>query len=157
MSLFGSDQWNAEVYDSLSVASKVSGMVRDRAQVFRLAYQLYTLNTKLRDIFEKVHSAIENPKPGEPASPEQFQKLIFVIRELSTTLYNTYERAKLARLTNYSLIAGSLSRLHTFSEDLSELADWLEMIQDPNSFEPVFERAKKEIERGEVYDLSQVK
>jgi len=157
---FGSDSWNAEVYGSLSVASRISSMVKTKTQIIQLAYLLHSLNGRLKSLFNDIQEKIDNPSnfepPAEPATPEQFKKAIDTLRELSTTLFNIYERSKRARLTNNSLIAGSLSRLHTYSEDLCELADWLEMIQKPEAIEAIFDRAKQETERGEVFDLSRV-
>ena len=102
---------------------------------------------------------MEKPTPleqnQEPTS-EQVQQAILAIRKLSTSLSTTYDRAKRMRLTNNSLLAGSLSRLYTYSEDLFELADWLETLLDPTSSENAFKRAADEKEQGQVFSLSQV-
>ena len=160
LSTFGSDLWNAEVYGSLSVASRVASMVKTKTQILHLAYSLHNLNKSLKNIFDTLHEAIEHPRnvepPAEPATPDQMIRAIAIIRELSTSLDNSYQRAKRARLTNNSLIAGALSRLHTYSEDLVELGDWLEMLLKPEEVNAIFDRANQEIERGEVFDLSRV-
>ena len=154
---FGSDHWNAEIYGSLSVASTIASLVKNRTQTVRLAYFLHKLNTRLKSFFNDLHEAIEHPPATtEPVTPEAFQKAITTVKELSIQLCSIYEGSKRARLTNNSFLAGSLSRLHTYSEDLSELAEWLEMLRSPESIEAVFDRAKKEQEQGDVFDLSQV-
>jgi len=160
LNLLGTDQWNADVHGSLSVAAKVSLAVKGGAQKFQLAFLLHSLNGGLKSFFNEIYEAMENAeKTAEaPAPPkaEQVQQSIVSLRELSTTLSNSYDRAKRIRLTNSSLLAGSLSRLYTYSEDLSELADWLEMLLDPNSYEGAFKRAADEKEQGQVFSLSQV-
>jgi len=159
LSILGSDRWNADVYGSLSVASKVSSVIKGRAQTFHLAFLLHGLNGRLKSFFNDFYETMEKPTPleqnQEPTS-EQVQQAILAIRKLSTSLSTTYDRAKRMRLTNNSLLAGSLSRLYTYSEDLFELADWLETLLDPTSSENAFKRAADEKEQGQVFSLSQV-
>ena len=160
LNMLGSDQWNAGVYGSLSVASKVSSIVRGKVQVLQLGYHLHTLNGRLKTFFNEVQETIENPAsaktPEQPPTPEQVNQSIESLRELSIKINGVYERSKRMRLTNYSMLAGGLSRLHTYAEDLYELADWLEMLRDPESYEAAFRRAANEREQGQVFSLSEV-
>jgi hypothetical protein len=160
LNLLGTDQWNADVHGSLSVASKVSLVIKGGAHKFQLAFLLYSLNGRLKSFFSEIYDAMDNAEKtaqaAEPPKVEQVQQSVFSLRELSTSLSNTYDRAKRIRLTNNSLLAGSLSRLYTYSEDLSELADWLEMLLDPNTYESAFKRAADEKEQGQVFSLSQI-
>lgn len=156
---FGRNQWNARVYGSLSIASRIASLVKDRRQAVRLAFLLRKLNNSLASFFEEIYLRIEGKippqSPAEPLTAERAQNALHSLRELSTSLFETYEGAKSKRLTNNSLLAGPFSRLRTYSEDISELADWLEMSLDLKPVEEIFERARLEAEQGDVFNIKQ--
>lgn len=157
---FGTDQWNAEVYGSLSIASEIASMVKNRSKNILLAYKLHALNRHLARFFEQVHDQMEGkrtlPAGKEPPTEEEYQKAVKSLQDLSRSMYVTYETCKRLRLTNNSLLAGSIARLRTYSEELSELAEWLETGGQKDVFADVFMRSEQEKERGDIYDLSQV-
>jgi glycyl-tRNA synthetase beta subunit len=159
LSILGTDRWNTDVYGSLTAASEVSSALKNGALRIRLAYLLQVLNRRLKHFFEELYNAVDHPNPVAPEqtpSVEDIQQAISALRQLSTSLSNTYDRAKRVRLTNNSLLGGALGRLHIYSEDLSEVAEWLEMLLEPNSYENAFKRAADEKEQGQVFNLSQV-
>jgi len=153
----GKDQWNASVYGSLSVASRIASAVRDRSRAFQVALLLRKQNKQLAEFLEGVHLRIEGKIPvepsAEPLSHEKAENALRSLRELSAQLFGIYQEAKAKRLTNHSLLAGGLSRIRIYSEDIAELADWLEGALDPKAVEDVFERARKETEEGNIFDI----
>lgn len=155
----GTGRWNARVYGSLSIASRIASMVRDRRAAVRLAILLGRLNHHLASFFEDIYQRIEGKIPTDPAAKTptsaEVQNALRSLRELSTSLFETYQAAKSKRLTNNSLLAGSFSRLRTYSEDISELGDWLEMSLDLKAVEEIFERSGREAEQGDVFDIKQ--
>jgi hypothetical protein len=159
LSILGTDRWNTDVYGSLTAASQVSSALKNGALSVRLAYLLHVLNRRLKHFFEELYNTVDHPNPVEleqtpPAA--DIEQAISAIRQLSTSLHSTYDRAKRLRLTNNSLLGGALGRLHVYSEDLSEVAEWLEMLREPSSYEDAFKRAAGEKEQGQVFNLSQV-
>lgn len=159
LNFLGTDRWNTELYGSLSVTSQVSSALKGGAQKIRLAYLLHILNGRLVKFFDELYEAIDHPTPisqEQHPSKEQIQEAITTLRQLSARLNEAYEGAKRFRLTNNSFLAGSVSRLHTYADDLSELAEWLEMLIEPQSHEDAFKRAANEKEQGQVFSLSQV-
>lgn len=158
LSILGNDRWNTDVYASLSAASQVSSALKVGALRLKLFYSLHVLNSRLQNFFDELYKATENPNPtsGRTATLEQAQEAAATLRRLSAQLDDSYDRAKRCRLTNSSFWAGSLSRLHTYAEDLTELSEWIEMLIEPRSYEDAFKRAAEEKEQGRVYSLSQV-
>jgi len=61
-----------------------------------------------------------------------------------------------AKLLNYSLIAGSLSEFRRYSERILDLADWFEAVQLSDFQNEIFDRADRERQQGNIFDLSQV-
>jgi hypothetical protein len=158
LGILGSDRWNTDVYGSLTAASQVSSALKVGALKVTLAYSLHVLNGRLKNFFDGLYKAMDNPNPTSAQTPtaEQVQEAAATLRRLSAQLDGAYDRAKRCRLTNSSFWAGSLSRLHTYAEDLTELSDWLEMLNEPQSHEDIFKRAADEKEQGHVFSLSQV-
>ena len=160
LAVFGSDKWNAQVYDSLSFASRIAYVVKDRAQILNLAINLRRMVGKLEANLETLNLVIEgkvSPQSSEPTPPQQIQEAIDTLQKLSRVLSSIYEAAKRKRLTNNSLIAGPLSRLNKLSDDLSGIAEWAEMaFLHQQAVEDIFNRSRNEKEQGDIYDLSQV-
>jgi hypothetical protein len=158
LGILGSDRWNTDVYGSLSAASQVSSALKVGALRIRLAYTLHVLNGRLKSFFDEIYKAMDNPSPTSSQTPtvEKVHEAAAMLRRLSAQLDDSYDRAKRCRLTNSSFWAGSLSRLRTYAEDLTELSDWLEMLIEPQSYEDAFKRAANEKEQGQVFSLSQV-
>jgi hypothetical protein len=72
------------------------------------------------------------------------------------TLDYVYDALKRVGLTNNSLTAGSLASIHRRSEAIANLADWFDVVSEPQEIEGIFQRAKQEKESGELIDLAQV-
>ncbi len=148
------------MYESLSVASRLSSMVKDRTQIFYLAYHIRRMNHKLSGIFEELYLVLEGKKPApppEPMSPERIQTAINSFRQLYSIMSGITAEAKRKRLFNNSLLAGQLLRLTALSDEVLELSDWIEMaVQERDQVDRLFVRAKAEKDRGEIYDISQV-
>jgi len=66
------------------------------------------------------------------------------------------EMMRRAGLANNSLTAGSLLKFQGYSEPLKDLVDWLDALAKREQLDAIFERAKRERERGEVVDLAQI-
>jgi hypothetical protein len=158
----GSYQWNADVYGSLSVASRLAAIIKERSAFIKLSYDLRRLNSKINGFLDQFHGIMEGRIPpsqnavSEPLTPERHENAIRLMRQLSAVLADVYLSAKRKRYTNNSLVAGPLSTLHQNAETISEMADWLVMALHPEGFEQVFDRANQERERGEVFDIGQV-
>ena len=55
----GTDQWDADVYTVLSMASRLAALVKSRAQTFQLAYNLVILNRSLGKFFQEVRDRLD--------------------------------------------------------------------------------------------------
>jgi hypothetical protein len=157
----GSDHWDAEVYGVLSMASRLAAMVKTRGQTLRLAYSFWRLNSSLASFFSEVRESMESnksfqPEGSAPVTPERIENAIRGLRELHIKIENMYESARRARLTNNSLIAMPLRSVHTYNDDILELAELLEAFQNPEGVNAVFERSAQERANGEVFDLAEV-
>ncbi len=80
---FGSDNWNAELYESLSLAARLSmavKTVKTHSHNLRLSYLLWKVNGSASRFFQEVEDIISGkkavPGPEEPVTPENIQKAI---------------------------------------------------------------------------------
>ena len=156
LSNFGSDQWDAELYAVLSLAARLSTLVKNRAQTFRLAYQLWRLNSALAGIFEELRDKMEGKIPDTSGLPtaEQIEDGIRTLRKAHVSLETLYEAARRSRLTNNSLVAMPLRSVHSYSDEILDLAEVVEIYQAGGA-EAIFDRSSRERAQGEIYDLAQ--
>jgi hypothetical protein len=153
----GSDQWDAEVYAVLSMASRLAALVKSRAQTVRLGYKFWQLNSLLGSFFQEVRNSMEGHAPKDDSiTPERIEQSIRSLRQMHSKIEALYEAARRARLTNNSLLAMPLRSVHTYSDDILELAELLEAYQNSEGVEAVFDRSAQERARGEVYDIAEV-
>ncbi len=162
LATISSDHWNADVYGSLSVAFQIAALVKHRAQVIRVAFIVRRFSNSVGDSIDLLHAVMQgkavppSDSSSEPMTPERGQNAVRMLRDLSNAMDEIYDKAKWHGLTNYSLVAGSFLKLQGQAERILEIADWLELILEPESIESLFDRARAEQEQGEVYNLSQV-
>jgi hypothetical protein len=152
------DRWNADVYGALALASRLSGLVKSRALTVQLAYNLWRLNSILRDFFSEIRKAVEHgvPKDQPPVTPERMRDIVQDLRKLHKTIGKIYSACKLTGLTNNSLTAGPLHSIYNYNEDILELAQMLELSQQPETIQSIYDRADVEKERGDIYDVSEI-
>ena len=154
----GSDQWDAEVYAVLSIASQLAAMVKSRAQTIELGYKFWRFNRTLANFFQEVRDRMEGKTPadGIQVTPERIEDAVRGLRQIHIKIETLYEAARRARLTNNSLLAMPLRSIHTYSDDILELAELLEAFQNSEGVEAMFDRSAQERARGETHDLTEV-
>jgi hypothetical protein len=162
---FGTDTRNVELYDSLSLATRLSiavKSVKTHTHNLKLSYLLWKLNGNAARFFQQIDDIIAGKvEPGAddaavPVTPENITKAVDALMKLGTTFNGVYEQASRKRLLNNSIIAGPVVALRAHAERFFELAEWCEMFRNTDEIERVFASANEERQRGEVYDLSQV-
>lgn len=153
------DAWNAQLYENLSLAARLSTAVKSRAYFFKLSFLLWRINGRVSAFFQDVDDLLSGKRaPGadlQPAPPENIRKSVSTLMELGTSFNNIYEEARRKRLLNNSLIAGPIAALRAHAEQFFDLAEWLEVACRAEDVEKLFARAKEEQQRGDVYDISQ--
>ena len=160
---FGSDSWNAELYESLSLAARLSiaiKNVRGHGQNIKLSYWLWRVNARAAKFFQAIDDIVAENAPPQPDSPsptpEAIGKAIATLTELGA-LYNAiYEEARRRRLLNNSLIAGPVTALRANADQFFELAEWCDLYLHADHVDELFAKANEQRAKGEVYDLSQV-
>jgi hypothetical protein len=156
LSRFESDDWNAEFYTVMALASRLALLVKSHAQVFSLAIRLRRLDSALCKLFrEKVYKTLESPQV-QTADPEKVREGIITLRRLYRTIHTIIKASKHIGLTNNSLTAGPLRNIEHWGEEIIELADLAELTQSEDVIQSIYDRAAQEKERGELYDLGQV-
>ncbi len=162
---FGADNWNAELYESLSLAARLAiavKAVKNHGQVVKASYYLWKINGHAGKFFQEVDDILagrNSPKPAaaaEEVTPERIQKSIDSFIEIGTSLNNVYEEARKKRLLNNSLVAGPIVALRANADRFFEMAEWFDLMLNPDRVEEIFASANAQRSRGEVYDLSQV-
>jgi hypothetical protein len=151
--------FSAEVYGTLSLASRMASTMKNRANVLRLAYNLHNVNRKLQSLFDTVDEAVTGKrqpaqtKNQEPPTPARLRASADSLEELARTIDYVLEASRRVGLCNNSLTAGPLRKFKAYRERLVDLADWLELIAEPKATAELFARAAQERERGEMFDL----
>jgi hypothetical protein len=160
ISRFAASNIEAKSFDVLSSVSSLAASVKNRANVLRMAGSLFSLNRTVTKFLDESHEIMSGKKavekPKEATTPEAMRTTADNLEQIHRTIRYILELSRRARLTNNSLTAGSLTSLARHSDELLDFADWLETVADPKGVKGVFERAKRERDIGEVYDISQV-
>jgi hypothetical protein len=151
------DRWYADIYGAMSLALRLSSLVRDRAAALKLAYNIRRLDLILSNMFTEIHKAIEKGMPkGRDVTPESIAEACESLHKLHGLLEKFLEACKRARLTNNSLMAGAIRNINNYNDEILELSDLLKLSLQPEVVKSIYNRAKAEKERGEIFDLSEV-
>ena len=158
-SFIGSDDWNVDVYSTISFAAKLSGAIHERRLAYQLKFCCWRLNKKLDDFFETIYLTMEAaqegrlPAPTSPASPDAVQNAINSLVALHGVLDGICTSTKDGGLLNHSVVAPGLRRLRKQDDRVVELTEWLEDMLHPEKLEALFASAQEEFERGETVTL----
>ncbi len=151
------DRWYADIYGAVSLAFRLSSLVKDRAATVKLAYHIRRLDSVLSNFFVEIHKAIEKGMPkGREVTPENIAEACESLYKLHSILEKFHEACKRARLTNNSLMAGAIRSINNYNDEVLELSDLLKLSLQPEVIKSIYNRAKIERERGEIFDLSEV-
>jgi len=167
MQVLGSPRASAEVYGAVAdvsvvaeLSAKIAAVAKNKAQVIRLAVKLRSANRSIQGLLNLVHEAEAGRRPlateREPVSPQQFQNVVDNLDHVTRMIDYLSEMMRRAGLANNSLTAGSLLKFQGYSEPLKDLVDWLDALAKREQLDAIFERARRERERGEVVDLAQI-
>ena len=155
------DEWNAGVYGALSVVSNIAINVRNRANVLRIAYSLHKINGQLQTLFDKIHAVAEGtsvpPQSAEPLTEERMREMASDLMRMYRSMERLYAGLQRVGLLNNSLTAGQLLKFRAHADAVLDFADWIETNLNTEEVSAIFDRASGERERGELYDLEQVK
>lgn len=154
-------EWDADVYGSLSAFSNLALQVKNKANALRLAYLFHKANNSLQTLFDRVHATMEgrNPIPAdsvEPITEKRCKELGENLDHLIRKIDYIYETARRAGLTNNSLTSGALARMREHSEELLNLVDWVDVLRQKDAVQDIFERAARDRETGEVFEIEKV-
>lgn len=157
LSRFESDDWNAELYSVMALASRLAALVKSHSQVVTLAYRFWRLDSALARLFrEGIYKAIETPSPSA-INADQVREGLATLRRLHRLIDTIIKASKHIGLSNNSLTAGSLRNIEHWGEEIIELVEVIELSQNEEVLSSIYRRAEQEKERGELYDISQVK
>lgn len=158
----GNDCWDAAMYDAASLASRSAAAViavRSGVQKMTLAWDLRQLSNALSAFLDKVYVKSEAASRGEMTEElseaitrEQIESCIRSLEYMYETISRLHSKSERKGLTNNSLMAGSLKTIRRRSEELLDLADWLQTSLDytPSELESIFVNARNELREGQV-------
>jgi hypothetical protein len=152
-------EWDAQIYGTLSIVSRLAVGVRNKANVLRIAYSLHKVNRSLQALLDKVHGAMEgktSAKADEPTSESRLRQTADNLTRMHHTIEYVYESLRRVGMTNNSLTASTLRTLRAHGESVLDLADWFETISQSEEVKAIFERSREEKNKGDVYEINQV-
>jgi len=156
----GTYNWNAKVYNTLALASRVAAAVKNRGNVIRIASSFRKLDKSLETLIDVINSSMKGESravpTAEPVTPQTLRSNADNFEQMYRTLDYILECSRRARLTNNSLTAAHIRSLQRHVEPLANLADWFDLASQPEAVGRIFEKARKERENGELTDLAQV-
>jgi len=165
----GTATWNAEVSETIGVASHVFASASRFSDAFNLgikkvglATQLWKYSNFLTSTVDKIHAAAESAQTSgsrTTSTEDQVEgalRSLEYLHEVSRRLYQTCEDH---RLTNSSMMAASLRTINLKTEQLMDVIDWLRCYVNRSSLglEGIFADARKKLENGDVYDLAELR
>ena len=166
----GVNPWIAEFDGTAGAASNVfvatshvSNALYSNAMRLKIAWDLNRLSRKLSGMLDGLYKAMENAERSgtkkEPISREQLESAVRTLEYLYDVSSRLYSVAQQKRLTNNSMMAGSLSTIHRRSEELLDIVDWFQAAMScaPSKLDELYAAARKDLRAGAVYDLAQVR
>ncbi len=163
----GTDGWNANMYSTVSAASNtfatvsaVSTAVNHGLTKMRLAWNLRNLSNMLSVFLDGIQEAVESAENGKtkgsPSTREDVESAIRSFEYMYDMLSRLYSTAERKRLTNNSLMAGSLKTIHRRSEELLDIVDWLQtaISYTPSQLEDIFSSARAELSERKAVVLN---
>ena len=166
----GSDAWNLKVDSTVEAASstlvsasRLSTTISVGLARMRLAWSLNQFANKLSSMVDGVYQAAEKaekkPVSSSPSTPEQIESALRSLEYIHDAAKRLYVTGKTMGLTNSSLTAGPLRIVQRRAEELTDIEDWLRaaLAYSPAELDEIYSKARKDLEHGEVCDLSQVR
>jgi hypothetical protein len=148
---------DVQVYDTISAAAGLARAASDRIKVVVMARDLSRANKSLAALFGVLDDAMTGKKslsPGtEPITVQRLNEIIDNLAHTSRIIDHVQEMMRRARLANNPRFVGAVRTLEANNERLKDVVDWLDAIAKPDELKIIFERADREKERGELYDL----
>jgi len=159
----GTDAWNADLYGSLSISSRLSAAIKSSAAQLKIAGFFWKTNQKIESFLDRIDSAVRDAESAaakgksknEPLDRVRVEKAVNQLLDLYLILDNVYQHCVRYRLNNFSRLAGGLSRLRRNADRVNELAMWLHDVLNPD-FKDAFASAGAEFENGETVPASEV-
>ncbi len=169
---FGSDLWNADMYETVGVAShtyataaQVSTAIYSGIHKVQLAWDLRSLSNKISSFLDRIHASVAKAETTSVApidsqqtvSREQLESTIRSLEYIYETTSRLFSTAQKKGLTNNSMMAGSLRTIRRRSEEFLDIADWLKAYLSTTSSEldAIFANARADLAAGEVFGLSE--
>ena len=161
-SFVGSDLWNAEVYGTLSVASRTSAAIKDTQHLLRTRWSYMCLNKHLESFLDRFYSVFERAQTGklascgEPPNPEQVARSLESLWSLHHSLQGVYDLSVRKGLKKKLLLAGQVAMLAQSKERLLDVIQWISEMSNPEevrAMEELFALASDELERGETVSV----
>jgi hypothetical protein len=145
----GSDLWNAGVYAGLSTASELAAEL-DSSQSGKHseidARKVRDLLDQLNGFLARGLRAADKYVPDTVGTPKE--KLL-AARDSILSLYSICERL-LSLSSDMGNVQNELELLRTQSEQLLDVADWLDALSTPEEINAKFEAASVEFAKGNV-------
>ncbi|MGO8785864.1 MAG: hypothetical protein ACLQVL_00590 [Terriglobia bacterium] len=151
------EYWYADLYGAMSLAYRLSALVKNRAAAIKLVYHVRHLDSILEKLFKDIHTAMKKGVSKDiDSSPESIAEAAQSLRKLHAILNKFQQACKIARLSNNSLMAGHIHNINNYNEEILELIELIDLSLHPAVIDSIYSRAKRERERGEIFDLSEV-
>ncbi len=151
------EYWYADLYGAISLAYRLSALVKSRAAAIRLVYHFRRLDSVLEKFFKDIHAVMKKGVPKDIDSrPERIAEAVQGLQKLHAILDRFHQSCKIARLTNNSLFAGHIHNINRYNDEVLELIELFELSLHPEVIDSIYNRAKREKARGEIFDVSEV-
>lgn len=157
------DTWNADLYGSLSVSSRLSAAIKGGTAFLKILYFLNRANSSVGGMLDKIDRGMDDAQrgkikaaPGGGPDRDAILKTTCRLDELYRLLDGIHSVCYRHRLHNNSLLASGMAKLRRNADRISELADWLRDMLDPTSYRDAFSSALREFENGEAVPASEV-
>jgi len=158
-SFVGSDLWNAEVYGTLSVASRTTATIKNAQHLLHTRWSYMRLNRHMDTLLESFYSIFDRAQRGaltpakENATPEQIQKSVESLWNLHHSVQCVYDLSVRKGLKKKILLSAQVEQLAQSKERLLDVIQWVTEMSNPEDVRAIddfFNMAAEELERGET-------
>jgi hypothetical protein len=141
------------------VSSRVASAANGYRSMFDLTRRLWSVDSALKELLETFYR--EEAKAAaqgtsEPPSPEKLDMAINTLVSLCGKIDELYAMAKAKGLTNRTLVGTVLNSICVRNDDLRDIVESVQLSKEPE-VDRVFERAAREFESDQTFDLASIK
>lgn len=156
ISELGSDAWNADAYDVVSLAYRIANAVHSTTASYMLSRKLWQLDKRLKQIQDPFYQTIKPSAVVELPPRDRVEAGVRAIKELHASFQNLANGMQTRGLQNQSRLAAPLNSARQRMEDLLDIAEAVELSLDQTQLDEMFREPLEELRDGKTLGIESI-